>query len=171
MNEKHRTVMNTGTVSLIMIFAVLALVTFALLSCSSASAQWRLAQKMADRTSVYYEAERQAAQILEQLDVWQEQLAGQGKTASKQELELWIQKLPDQPGEIVWQEDMICWRVPTGEKQWLEIQLQPSQQEGKAGWKLICWKLTEEQADREQQKLPLYAGSRGDMEPLQTDTE
>ena len=54
---KNRMIINTGTTSLIMIFGVLALVTFAAMSLSAAGAGWRMAEKMAERTSAYYQAE------------------------------------------------------------------------------------------------------------------
>ncbi|MDD3367406.1 MAG: hypothetical protein PHP50_00780 [Lachnospiraceae bacterium] len=58
MNNKRRTDfgVNTGSASLLMIFVVLCLVSFAALSIVSANADYKLNQKVADRTTAYYSA-------------------------------------------------------------------------------------------------------------------
>lgn len=59
---------NIGSVTLLMIFIVLCMVTFAALSLSSASYDWRSAQKSADHTAAYYQASNQAEEALAQID-------------------------------------------------------------------------------------------------------
>lgn len=127
MRERDRGVINIGTTSLVLIFAVLALVTFALLSYSSADAQWKLAQKLADRTTAYYEAEAKAAEQLLELDAV---LASGNET--------------------------ISWKIPVGEKQQLEIRVQMEISKASAGWKLEQWQLTDSGTGLEQQSLELF---------------
>lgn len=59
---------NIGTVSLLMIFIVLCMVTFAALSLSSAAGDARSGQKIAEHSSGYYAASNEAEEILASLD-------------------------------------------------------------------------------------------------------
>jgi len=52
--------MNIGASSILIIIIILTLVCFAGLSLASSNADYRLCQKLADRTSSYYEATSQA---------------------------------------------------------------------------------------------------------------
>lgn len=60
--------MNIGSTSLILIFIVLCLATFGLLSLSSAKGDWNLAQKGAAAAHVYYQADREGEKFLEMAD-------------------------------------------------------------------------------------------------------
>ena len=54
---------NIGTSSLILIFIILCLVTFAVLSLSTAAGEWSLAGRNAESVQGYYEADRQAVEF------------------------------------------------------------------------------------------------------------
>ena len=60
--------MNIGSTSLILIFIVLCLATFGLLSLSSAKGDWNLAQKGAASARIYYQADREGENFLEMAD-------------------------------------------------------------------------------------------------------
>ncbi len=60
--------MGIGTTSLLTIFVLLCLVVFAVLSLVSANADWKLADRLAQRTAAYYTACEKGWQWLEQLD-------------------------------------------------------------------------------------------------------
>ncbi|MBT9777555.1 hypothetical protein GPL15_13690 [Clostridium sp. MCC353] len=60
--------MNIGSTSLILIFIVLCLATFGLLSLSSAKGDWNLAQKGAASALIYYQADREGENFLEMAD-------------------------------------------------------------------------------------------------------
>ena len=60
--------MGTGTTSLLMIFVLLCLVVFAVLSLVSANAGFKLADRLAQRTAAYYAASQKGQQRLEELD-------------------------------------------------------------------------------------------------------
>ena len=65
MTEKKRGKgVHIGTSSILVIFILLSLVTFASLSYLSARADYLLSRKMADRTSAYYEADSKSAYYL-----------------------------------------------------------------------------------------------------------
>ncbi len=55
-----KSIISTGTTSIVLIFVMLSLLTFSVLSLVSAQADLRLSRKSADRTTDYYEAENAA---------------------------------------------------------------------------------------------------------------
>lgn len=57
-----------GSSSILVIFVILCLVSFATLSIVSANADYKLSTKILDRTTAYYEAQNQAEESLAQLD-------------------------------------------------------------------------------------------------------
>ena len=65
MNQNNnRSPVSIGISSLILIFVMLCLLTFSVLSLVSARADMRLSQRSADRTAAYYDAENRANDIL-----------------------------------------------------------------------------------------------------------
>lgn len=60
--------MNVGSASMLLIFVILCLVSFAALSIVSANADRKLTTKVADRTSAYYQACEQAEEALAEID-------------------------------------------------------------------------------------------------------
>lgn len=60
--------LGTGTAFILMIFVLLCLVVFAVLSLVSAHADWKLGDRLAQRTAAYYEACQKGQERLEQLD-------------------------------------------------------------------------------------------------------
>ena len=59
---------NIGTSSLILIFIVLCLVTFGLLSLSNARSDWSLAEKNMGAVSAYYEADARGEEFVAMVD-------------------------------------------------------------------------------------------------------
>lgn len=68
-----------GSSSILVIFVILCLVSFATLSIVSANADYKLSTKILDRTTAYYEAQNQAEEELAQLE---SSLRGTYETAS-----------------------------------------------------------------------------------------
>ena len=68
MKKKSFPVTNIGTISLMMIFIVLCMVTFAALSLSSAAGDARLGQRMSEHMQEYYAASNQAEEVLSAVD-------------------------------------------------------------------------------------------------------
>lgn len=65
MTEKpKRAMISIGTTSIVLIFVLLCMLTFSVLSLVSARANLQLSQKSADHTTAYYEAENAANDIL-----------------------------------------------------------------------------------------------------------
>lgn len=70
MGERRRPkrgMVSTGLSSFVLIFVMLSLMTFAVLSLVSAQADLRLSRKSAERTTAYYEAENAAGDVLTDL--------------------------------------------------------------------------------------------------------
>ncbi len=59
--------MNIGSASLVMVFSVLCLTIFAVLSVVTARNEWRLAEKSAQAVTDYYTADSLAAEILDEI--------------------------------------------------------------------------------------------------------
>lgn len=68
MNRKHEFTMNIGLPSIMLIFVVLCLVSFGVLSLVSANADRKLSQKVLERTEAYYHACNQAEEMLSEVD-------------------------------------------------------------------------------------------------------
>lgn len=65
---KNKLSIGTGVPSVLMIFVVLALTTFATLSFTSARADYKLTEKNCKYIMDYYEADREAQKIIAELD-------------------------------------------------------------------------------------------------------
>ena len=68
MSKQREFRVNVGTSSILLIFIILCLVAFATLSIVSASADYKLSRKVADRTGNYYEAANQAERYIASID-------------------------------------------------------------------------------------------------------
>lgn len=69
MEKKKQPVVTMGTSSILVIFIILCLVTFALLSLASAKADHTYASKIAERTSEYYAACNAGEELLSQIQL------------------------------------------------------------------------------------------------------
>ena len=59
MNEqKKKPIIGIGTTSIVLIFVMLCMLTFSVLSLATAQADLRLSRKSAERTTAYYDAEK-----------------------------------------------------------------------------------------------------------------
>lgn len=154
MKKEKRLIINTGTTSLILIFAVLALVVFALLSLSASSAQWRLTQRMQERMEQYYTAENAAQRkLLEAAELLE-------TAASEENQEDYFQKakeLAEDTEGFWWEDGKICWETDISEKQKLYAAITPvyPKQETDQLWKVEAWKLTEKEAWGTEQGISL----------------
>ncbi|MGO5053850.1 hypothetical protein ACTQ6A_15290 [Lachnospiraceae bacterium LCP25S3_G4] len=63
MNKKNTPIINIGATSMLVIFIILCLTTFATLSLSSAKSDYNFSKKIATRTTAYYKASNKAMDI------------------------------------------------------------------------------------------------------------
>ena len=68
MKKTKSSFINIGFSSIVMVFIMICLVTFATLSVLTAHSDYLLSKKMADKTTAYYEADAVARDMLEILD-------------------------------------------------------------------------------------------------------
>lgn len=144
MKKKSSPMVGLGIPSLLLIFLVLCLVIFSLLSLSSAAADEKLSQKIADRTTDYYQVSNAANDTLGKWDnffetAWQQ--AGSSteyyqkikKEASSMES---TQFTPGDP-------PVLSWQTPLGESQILSVclSLPYPKEEGDCFFKIIEWKI------------------------------
>lgn len=77
-NQEVNSKMNIGSSSLILIFIVLCLATFGLLSLSSAKSDWNLAEKNANSVKNYYDADKKGEEFVKMVDEVLVQLQSKG---------------------------------------------------------------------------------------------
>lgn len=68
MEKKKYPAVNIGSASMLVVFIILCLVTFSVLSVASANRDYTYSKKIADRTTSYYKASGKAETILSQID-------------------------------------------------------------------------------------------------------
>lgn len=82
MSGKRSTGINVGGSSILVIFVLLCLTTFATLSMVSANADYKLTQKTADASLLFYEADAAAEEILSEIDGMLTESRGNESTAN-----------------------------------------------------------------------------------------
>ena len=68
MNKKRKFSINIGFSSILMVFIMICLVTFSTLTLLTSHSDYRLSQKMADKTIAYYEADTKAKNTASMID-------------------------------------------------------------------------------------------------------
>ena len=130
MHKKQRlSVPVVGGSSLLVIFAVLCMTVFALLSLSTVLADGRLNQASVEAVSAYYTADTQAEEIFAKLR--------QGEL----------------PEEVTEKNGIYTYRCPISENQALQVELQKTA----AGWKVLRWQAVVT-AEWEEDTLNLWDG-------------
>lgn len=109
----------SGAVSLVMIFCVLCLAVFAVLTLSTADREAKLAQLTAQNGADYYAADRQAVELLSDL-------LSDGQTDMAVD---WSQTTDDE-GTVV------EFTLPVGEEQSLEVRARLNQNR----WEILRWR-------------------------------
>jgi hypothetical protein len=67
-DKEQSSFVNIGSSSLLIVFVILCLATFAILSISSAKSDFTLSEKLAKHKGQYYEASSKAEEVLEEID-------------------------------------------------------------------------------------------------------
>lgn len=120
---------NIGSSSLLIVFLVLCLATFAILSLSSARSDYTLSERLAGHKSQYYEASSQAEDILDEIDRSLEENASAASSKSsyiKSVTEAFSSTQIDGISISCKSQDkdlIISYEIPAGEKQVLDVEL------------------------------------------------
>ncbi len=130
-NKQQSSFVNIGSSSLLIIFLILCLATFAILSISSAKSDYSFSERLAGRKTQYYEASAEASRILDSIDTKLEDLAGAdssgGKTAYMDQVISSFHETQIDDTTLLCRsangETVISYQIPTGDKQVLDIQI------------------------------------------------
>ncbi len=117
--EASRNKVNIGASSLILIFIVLCMATFGLLSLSSAQGDLKLAGRNGEAVQAYYEADSRGQQWLKEVDQVLTEEMGEGKDSTQCSLDI-----KDRLGELYNRETgLISTDIPMDRGQSLRIEL------------------------------------------------
>ena len=135
----------TGISLMLLIFLSLCLITFSLLSLSSATADEKLSRKAADRTTEYYQADAKAQEILKQTDLCLATFLSEALQTEDPE-STWLKKcesvshtVPD----VIWSDGILSFTVSVNDSQILLAQLEPSWplSDTDTLYRIITWKI------------------------------
>lgn len=108
-------IINIGTASLLVVFFTLCMTAFAVLSLSAAQNDYSFSEKLAERTTEYYQANNAAQQKLAAVETLLEEHAD----ASPKELSQLLE-----PYGISCDGDVLSWQTPVNTSQILAVELE-----------------------------------------------
>lgn len=160
--KKKKRVVNAGLSLIILIFTVGSLTIFAALAMTSAQADLRLSEKLAKRTSDYYETSNQANEILDQIDAFL--AANYEKGLGKKEYNEVLSQLPTaiETAKIKIDQKNVFWELPLDQNQVLSVGIKvryPDEKE-KTFYKIIEWKVISKAKWEKEDKIPVYQKDR-----------
>ncbi len=144
---------NIGTSSLILIFIILCLTVFGLLSLSSAGSDWKLARKNAESIRGYYEADSHAVEFVAMVE---EALAHSSQTAGDEEYRRLVK---EELGSFYQEETGIVRtdiKMPYGQMLRIELELD---REEEAGYRILAWNVYHSMDYEIDQSIPVWTGS------------
>lgn len=148
METKRSYGINIGASSVLIIIVILCLVCFAGLSVASANADYRLSQKLEERTTAYYGACSEAQMTLAELS---EKLSGfYTESSDKEDYEKKIKEsLP---------QDSFTFCVSINENQSLKVSVEALYPDSKDGdyLKITCWQVVNLTTPELDQSLPVF---------------
>ena len=126
-DKQQSSFVNIGSSSLLIVFLLLCLETFSILSLTSAKSDYTLSERLAEHKNQYYEASSKAESVLDKVDATLEETAVQ----KKEEYIKAITKKFDKTQvdgitlscSLQEEELIISYQVPAGEKQILNVEL------------------------------------------------
>lgn len=157
MEKSRKPILGVGTSSILLIFVLLCMITFAVLSLVSARSDYRLSQKNAEHIEDYYEAENKANEILMTIDkCLEEQYTLYGNT--EEYLQHVKSVLEDTEGITFSSRRKIEYHVPAGTKQELYVALVLPEElkEGDSYYQIKSWKLINTETWQSDETLPVY---------------
>lgn len=149
-NKQQSSFVNIGSSSLLIIFLIMCLATFAILSISSAKSDYSFSERLADRKTQYYDASASASQILDSIDEKLENLAKtdlcDGKTAYMDQVisAFHESKINDVTllCRSINNETIISYQIPIGNKQVLDVQIRVTDYtENPAYYEIKSWQV------------------------------
>lgn len=157
MEKSRKPILGVGTSSILLIFVLLCMITFAVLSLVSARSDYRLSQKNAEHIQDYYQAENKANEILLTIDqCLEEQYTLYGNT--EEYLQHVKSALEDTEAVTFTSEQELEFHVPAGTKQELYAALLLPQEpkEGDSYYQIKSWKIINTETWQQEETLPVY---------------
>ena len=141
---------NMGASSILVIIVILCLVCFAGLSMASASADYRLSQKLAQRTTAYYEAGNEAQLAMAELSGQLSEIYAQSSDRTDYE-----KKIKESLTE-----DSFTFSISMNDNQSLKVSISPLYSETKDGdfLEITCWQIINFATPELDQSLPVFLG-------------
>ncbi len=168
MNQNNnRSPVSIGISSLILIFVMLCLLTFSVLSLVSARADMRLSRRSANRTTAYYDAENRANDILLSIIGCMEEYADSPDSSSfYQQLQ---EQLDGRDGISFTDASHLQYEVPLEEEQILSVSLELSYEPYEDGshYRILAWNTVSLHEWNSDLSLPLL--DKGTMNDLFTE--
>ena len=147
MESKKKSGFSIGASSLLVIIVVLSLVCFAALSITSASADLRLSQKLADRTSSYYQACNEAQTTLKDLSVSLSSIYEESRNEDEYD-----QKIKESLT------DSLTFSCPMNENQVLQVSVSPLYPQNASGdfLEITSWQIVNITSLQLDESLPVF---------------
>lgn len=139
MSKRKYPTINIGSSSMLVVFIILCLVTFSVLSVASANNDRKYSEKIADRTTAYYKASNKAEELLSQIDNKLKQVYEQYNAE-------YLSQVPDVLTSIdgIDTSDFpsVSFSVPINDTQTLSVSLlvQTPEKEGDTFYTITSWK-------------------------------
>lgn len=153
--SSSQSAISIGTTTIVLIFVLLCLLTFSVLSLVSARANMRLSQKSADRTTAYYEAENASSDILIQVtESVQKCLNTSDENTFFKKIRT---ELEGKNGICFTDDETLTWTVPLAQNQYLRAEVKLSYQPFSNGnhYRIIAWNTCTDYDWGADQSLPL----------------
>lgn len=159
-NKSQKSFFNIGITSIVLIFVLLCLLTFSVLSLVSAKADYNLSRKSAQRTTDYYEAENEASHILYTVANCLNEQAG---SADSGQFYVNVRASLEETDLVSFQDDRhLSYRVPLGDSQSLSVSLTISDSPFEDGnrYRIDSWKTVSSQEWNPDTSLPVLDADR-----------
>ena len=158
MKNKHQLPIGIGISSILLIFVILCLLTFAVLSLVSANADYKLVKKYSAHTHEVYEAENSANELMDKIDSILK--STYQSSDSSDYLKQVQQNLTSLDGISFPSKDQIAYEIKVNEHQILQVVLLLNSEikKGDSFYQIETWKLTGTQTWEADDTLPVYTG-------------
>lgn len=158
MKKQKTAILNIGTCSILVIFVLLCLVTFATLSLVSANADYQLSKKNADRVKDYYEADTEAEELLGEIDACLYNLCQKERFSSEEDFLAAAPAALREFQQITVSEGEASFSMPLGEEQilYVKLTLEFPKKPGDGFYKLTHWQVMNTGSWEGDNSLPVY---------------
>ncbi len=150
MKNKKRYGLNIGTSSILIIIVILCLICFSALSITSANADYRLSQKLADRTTAYYDTCNQAqlhlCELSQKLSVFYQESTSEAEYQNKIKESI---------------QDSLTFSCSINENQILQVNISPLYPNAPDGdfLQVSGWQVINTNTPELDQSLPVFGGN------------